>query len=117
MNTKQQRFVRRWLLFAILVPITFVALFPYYWTVNASLKNKSEILQTPPTFIPLEVTLENYRVALFEKPFLKSLGNSVMVATAASVIGLLVSSLGAYVLARFRFNGRGFLTMFILFTQ
>lgn len=117
MTNQQRQQVRRWLLAAILVPITVVALFPFYWTVISSLKAPNEILQTPLTYMPVQPTLENYRVVLFERPFLRSLLNSLFVAVSASLIGLVLSGLGAYALARFRFRGHRFISLFILFTQ
>ncbi len=114
---RRRRIIRRWGLFAILVPITFVMIFPYYWTINAAFKTQAEILRSPPTFVPLSLTLENFRVVLFDKPFLKYFANSVIVGGGASGIGLLISSLGAYALARFSFKARSSLSMFVLFTQ
>ncbi len=117
MTNKRRRMLRRWALAAILVPITAVALFPFYWTVISSLKSPSEILQVPITFVPTVPTLDNYQTVIFESRFVRGLANSTIVATSASLIGLFMAGLGAYALARFRFRGRHFLSMFILITQ
>jgi ABC-type glycerol-3-phosphate transport system permease component len=113
----RRRRVRRWVLFAILVPVTCAMVFPFYWTVIAALKSKTEILTSPPTFVPVAPTLENFRVVLVDKSFPKYFVNSVLVGATASAVGLLLSSLAAYALARFSFRGRNLLGMFSLFTQ
>jgi ABC-type glycerol-3-phosphate transport system permease component len=117
MSIKRRQQLQGWALAVLLVPVTAVALFPFYWTVLSSLKSPSEILQIPLTFVPQNMTLENYRVVIFERPSLRSLGNSLIVAVAASLIGLAIAGLGAYALARFRFRGQKFISLFILFTQ
>jgi multiple sugar transport system permease protein len=37
-----------------------VTLFPFYWMVNTSLKPQSEVFQSPPTFVSANWTLAGY---------------------------------------------------------
>jgi ABC-type glycerol-3-phosphate transport system permease component len=90
--------------------------FPLLWMLGTSLKPQSELFQRPPHLLPRAPTLENYRQLLFETPFPTYFRNSVIVATATTVIVIVVATLGAYSLARFRFAGRRLLAQAILFT-
>ena len=56
------------------------------------------------------------RSLLFETPFLTWFKNTVFVALASTAISVLLSALGAYALARFKFLGRGMLTTLLLVT-
>ena len=80
-----------------------VALFPIWWLVNTSLKTPLEFLGGGITLFPRRPTLAHYREVVFERGFLRFFGNTAVVATAATAISLLVGSLAAYSLSRFRF--------------
>src|SRR5690606_40491442 len=47
-----------WLL---IVMILLYTLFPFYWAIVSSLKTTQEVVRTPPTFWPENLTWENYR--------------------------------------------------------
>jgi multiple sugar transport system permease protein len=96
--------------------IVLIIAFPLLWMLGTSLKPQAELFQRPPRFLPHAPTFENYRQLLVETPFLIYFRNSVIVATATTLIVIVVATLGAYGLARFRFAGRRLLAQAILFT-
>jgi multiple sugar transport system permease protein len=83
------------------------ALLPLYWLAITALKPREEIFGFPPTFVPSDPTLRNFQT-LFEDGFFGSyLRNSVIVVGCSVVLALVLGSLAAYSLARFRlFGGR-----------
>jgi len=100
------------------IPMLLIVLFaigPYIWMVITSLKNESSLFSINRTFLPAPATLDNY-VRLFEKTdFVVNLGNSLIVACGAVLLGLSVSVTAAYAFSRFRFFGRRTLmTTFLL---
>jgi multiple sugar transport system permease protein len=79
-----------------------------------SLKLPREIYREPSLW-PQVLTLANYRVLIEDKGFLLAIRNSVLVASAVTLIALVVASLAAYAMVRFRFRFRGLVGRLILF--
>ena len=100
------RFVKKvpfWLLIAV---IFVYALFPFYWAVRSAFTPASELFNTPVQYFPSHPTLANFRDALSTDFFRRALLNSTIVAGSVTLISLLIGSLAAYALGRFRFRGR-----------
>lgn len=94
----------------ILVVLAFLFLFPLYWIVTGSVKDKADILikagQSVQWF-PLAPTLENY-TRLFKNPALRWLFNSVFISAMSMALTCVTASLAGYVLAKKRFVGKAF---------
>jgi multiple sugar transport system permease protein len=91
-----------------------LVLFPIYWMVITSLKLPREIYRVPSLW-PQTITWNNYRILLEDKGFLVAIRNSILVAGSVTVISVIISSLAAYSLARFRYRFKGFVGRLILF--
>ena len=78
-----------------------VAVFPFWWMFVTSLKQPIDIFSGVALW-PQEITFENYRRLLRDYHFGSFLFNSVTVATAAVAVSLVLGTLAAYALARFR---------------
>ncbi len=89
---------------ALLLLVLAVAVFPFYWMVLTSIKTTAETFAYPPSFVPAEVTLEHYRVALAEKGVGPSLVNSLIVALATTFFAILLGAPAAYGIARYEFR-------------
>ncbi|KFC61581.1 ABC-type sugar transport system, permease component [Bosea sp. LC85] len=100
------------------LPVLLIVLFalgPYAWMILTSLKPQVELSAWPLHYWPREATLEHYRDLIARTSFAGSLGNSLIIAVGASVLGLGVSIPAAYAFSRFRFSGRrGLLTGFLV---
>jgi ABC-type glycerol-3-phosphate transport system permease component len=94
--------------YAVLVLATLGALFPVYWTLLTSFRQRVEIFAVPPRLVGGPITLENYREVLGDDSFLSSLGVTILVTAVATVLSVAIGTLAAYGLARHpRFRGRG----------
>jgi multiple sugar transport system permease protein len=93
-----------------------VMLVPFLYMVGTSFKPNAFILELPPNFIPSKPTLDNYREALGSNNFDRYFLNSAVVATASTILTLLLSSSMAYAFARFDFPGRNLLFYLMLAT-
>jgi arabinogalactan oligomer/maltooligosaccharide transport system permease protein len=102
--------------YAILIIATIYAFYRVWFAILASgrLGDRLYTLNFLGMFIPTEWTFENYRVMLFERPFLTWLTNSLKVASITTLASLLVSTSAAFALSRFRFKGREFFLVFLL---
>ncbi|MCL4186503.1 MAG: carbohydrate ABC transporter permease [Rhodobacteraceae bacterium] len=93
-----------------------VALFPIYWMVVIAL-TPTGFSRTLTGILPQGVTLENFRALFTERPMLRWLGNSVLVAALSSALALLFGTSCGYVLSRLRFRGARLLMVAVLITQ
>src|SRR5580692_4223229 len=105
-----------WVFLALLLVF---ALLPMVWMLLTSLKTQFAALQYPPEWIPRNITLEQYRRLLSPSSdiggdFLRYLFNSIWVATATTILGVVVAVPAAYAFSRFRFPGRELLFYSVL---
>jgi N-acetylglucosamine transport system permease protein len=95
------------LAFLVLGPFLGAVIYPMIWLLYTSLKKDSEIFLDPfalPSWSHLH--FENYRRAWVEAHFSSYFWNSVMVTGCTVAFTLILGSMAAYGLARFRFAGK-----------
>lgn len=103
-----------WLAAGVLVSVW---VFPVLWGLLTSFKTERDVLAYPPKFI-FEPTLANYREVLFgTSSILPNLWSSIVVATASTVLTMLIAVPAAYALARLRFPGKKSSGFYVLATQ
>ena len=96
----------------VLVPaVSILWLAPLAWTVAAGLRPSDDVFRsfrtlTWRTFIPDAVTADNL-AEIAGGTLGRAIGNSLIVAGATVVLGVLMSAMAAYALTVFRFRGRG----------
>lgn len=104
--------IRRLPFWLLLAGIVFYAVFPFYWSIVSSFEAGSALFDVG--LFPNPPTLNNY-IALFqEQNFARNILNSLVVATAATVISIAVAVMAAYALSRVRFRGRSAILLAIL---
>ena len=103
--------ILRWILIIFFAVYT---LFPLVWLVISSLKTNFEFLAGSPFALPKVPQWVNYTNALSVAGLGRMLLNSVFVGIMATVVNVIIASMGAYCISRFRFAGRE--RIFTLFT-
>ena len=102
----------------ILLTVVFVA--PLLWMLSTSFKTNLEATQLPPNWIPENFTTEAYstifKTGESQTPVLRWFLNSIVAASAQTVLVLITSSMAAYALARINFPGRNLLFAAIITT-
>jgi len=104
---------QRWTSTVFALAILAVFLFPVYWMVNASLQAGVTAAHT--TWFPIHLSLSSYRLALHSEK--KDVLTSLIVATGATVVEILIATPAAFALSRFRLPSTRLLIMGILVTQ
>ncbi|MBQ4123856.1 carbohydrate ABC transporter permease [bacterium] len=100
-----------------LIVMSFLSLFPFLWLTSTALKGINEnIFQYPPSFIPQDLTFNNFIDVWNQIPFLIYFANSFIVAVFTVILNLIFSSLAAYPLARMEFKGKKLIFSLILST-
>ena len=92
-----------WVYLVLLVALG-VTLAPLYWLLTISLKTVVEQFARPPVWFDFRVTLEHYYDIFFLRPFGTYLWNSVLVASGATLLSLVLGVSAAYALARLPMN-------------
>ena len=98
---KTVRLTLRYILACILV-IIFV--FPVYWLFSISFKTPDEIFAFPPVWYPKSIQFSNY-IVLFKDGDAKTVLNSLILATASTFIAMILGTIAAYSLVRFKTGG------------
>ena len=104
MGLRSRHRLRMGLRLAAAVLITTFFLFPVYWLFIMSFKTADEIFSYPPTWWPAQFRLDSYLV-LFKDGDATTVWNSLVVAGTSTVIAMVLGTLCAYSLARFRTGG------------
>lgn len=94
------------ILYALLVLIALVWVFPLYWIVRTAFMGFEQIRQYPPVFFPNPIVLTNFTEGLGSLPFDRYYLNTFII-TVTCVLGVIfTSSLSAYTFSRLRWPGR-----------
>jgi len=107
----------RWssvLLHAALLVLAAAALGPLLWMVSASLMPAGEASALPPRLLPSAPTLAHYRDLFGRLRLGRALLNSTLLATATSVLAVVLNALAGYAFAKLRFRGRARLFRLLL---
>lgn len=80
--------------------------FPALWIFLTSIKTEAELFRKPISYWPSDPTIINYVKAFTEQPLLNYLKNSLIVASFATVLSLVVSAFAAYAIARLNLRYR-----------
>lgn len=118
MSQRRSRFtVRNILLAGVIIIMLSWVLFPFYWAFLNSIKKPADTFQGSwIPFLQFQPTLEHWRNELAIRETRAALRNSTVIALGAATLALVLGTLAAYALARFRFNrpDNGFFTTWFL---
>jgi multiple sugar transport system permease protein len=89
------------------VIVTVLTLFPIYWLFMISFKTPDEIFAHPPVWWPQSIQFANYAV-LFKDGDVVTIWNSLVIATVSTGLAMVLGTMCAYSIARFRTGGNLF---------
>jgi arabinogalactan oligomer / maltooligosaccharide transport system permease protein len=102
---------------AVLLAFVAISVYPALNVMSISLRPGNQLRSTDLSIIPADWTFDSYIALFTEQPFLRWLGNSLLVAAMVTVTGVALASIGGYAFSRFRFVGRKATMLAILTTQ
>jgi multiple sugar transport system permease protein len=100
---------------ALILGLVVMAL-PFVWMILGSFKTTRELRQVPPTWIPEDPTLENFRELFNRLDFPRFFFNSTVVALTVTVGNLVFASMLGYALAKLEFPGKRILFVLVVST-
>ncbi|WP_020613520.1 carbohydrate ABC transporter permease [Sediminispirochaeta bajacaliforniensis] len=116
-NTKTKRFFSAVGVNLLVVLALLFILTPVIWLFLTSIKTRAEMFQTPITLFPETFDFGNY-VKIWEKiQFGTFIKNSLIMSLYNTVVTLVISSMAAYALSRYKFKGREFFLRYLLVSQ
>ncbi len=88
--------------------------FPLAWMALSSFKPGVELFTIPPQILPKNWSLEWYIQAFSNENVIRYFLNSLLIASVVMVVDMLIGTLTAYSLTRFRFRGRKLILISVL---
>ncbi|MGE5597771.1 MAG: carbohydrate ABC transporter permease [Bacteroidota bacterium] len=104
MGNKLRVKARLYGVYAVIVALLAVNLFPVYWMFVGALKQRNEFYTSPPVFIPKKVEWSNFTRAL-ELGGAKGIMDSLIVAGISAILAIGLGVLAAYSIARYKTGG------------
>lgn len=112
MGPRTRKVIFETLRYVVAVAALLFFLFPVMWIFVTAFKTGDEMLRNPPVWIPSRLSLLSFKQVI-EAGGLKTLKNSLIISTSSTLLSLLIGSLAAYGLARYKVGGDN-LPFFIL---
>ncbi|MGG1639165.1 sugar ABC transporter permease [Paenibacillus sp. FSL A5-0031] len=107
--------------FIIIIAISLFSLsclFPFIMVISGSLSTEKDIMDYGYTLWPKSITFDSYRILfLGSNRIIDAYGVSLLVTVAGTILSLLVTSMGAYVMARRSFKYRNILSIYVIITM
>lgn len=103
--------------FAVIL-ICGIMLYPFIFTLSASISNPNSIVRNEVTFFPKgPINFEAYKILFQNNRIWTGYGNTIFYTVFGTIINLVITILAAYPMSRREFNGYRFINMFVSITM
>ena len=119
-TTASQRIVQimvKVIVYAFLIAMAVIVLFPFYWMIISSLKTLDEYRLSQPTFFPQTIMFSNYADAFTTASLGRLFINTMIVGVSSTLLSLIITVLSAFAFARLEFKGKELLFTGLLATM
>ena len=103
--------------YAVVSFFTLFAVYPILRVVAISLRPGDRLLDKSLAIIPADATINTYIRLFIEEPFLRWLGNSIIVSAAVTLVGVTLAATAGYGFSRYKFKGRDTAMIGLITTQ
>ena len=104
-------------IYAFLIFIAIIVIFPFYWMIISSLKGLDEYKLSVPTLFPKVLMFSNYLEAFSKANLGRLFLNTVYVGVVSTILSLIITVLSAFAFARLEFKGKDALFGLLLATM
>ena len=105
------------MLYAFLITMAFIIIFPFYWMIISSLKTLDEYKLPVPTLFPQSPQPGNFAVAFNQANLGRLFMNTLYVGLVSTLLSLVITVLSAFAFARLEFKGRDAMFALLLATM
>ncbi|MEU3167190.1 carbohydrate ABC transporter permease [Streptosporangium sp. NPDC006930] len=107
----------RWWTYALLALAVFFCLFPLYWMFIVATTDTATATNLPPEIVPGDNFFHLAGLVFSTVPFVRSIGNSLVVAGTIGVGQAVLCALAGFAFAKLRFRGRNTLFLVVVLTM
>lgn len=100
----------------VIVGISYIILMPLITVVTNSFFTESDAHNPMVSLIPLEGTLDNFKLSFSRMNYIKTLGHTFVYVIGLTLLQLLICSMAGYGFARFKFPGKSILFACVILT-
>lgn len=98
-----------------IIAFLLISVFPFFWILVTSFKPETEIFGDGAyRIIAQHPTLDAFKTVIFEKNILRAVWNSFVMSGFTTLYVIVVASMSAYIISRFKFKGKNLLMALIL---
>ena len=108
------RFLGRFTLYALLIILALITLFPFIWMFVTALKTSREVFQWPIVLFPQNPQWGNFAEAWGRQPFTRFFQNTVFITLGTTALTLFTSSTAGFAFAKYEFWGKRVLFVLVL---
>ncbi len=101
------------IIYTVLIFWAITTIYPFFWVINNSFKPSSEILSSAFT-LPENFTLDNYKNTFDNVNMLRSYGNSLIISGSVTIAVVILGTMSAFVMTRYKFKGKTIINMMFL---
>ncbi len=105
------------LVYAFLILMALIILFPFYWMIISSLKSMDEYRLNIPTFWPRKMIFQNYPEAFQTANLGRLFLNTLYVGVVSTLLSLVITVISAFAFARLEFKGKNAMFAFLMATM
>lgn len=114
---KVVKIVSQTFLYAFLIIMAIIVLFPFYWMLISSVKSLAEYKRSVPTLFPETILLSNYVDAFQQANLGRLFLNTLYVGLVSTLLSLVITVMSAFAFARLEFKGKNALFAALLATM
>ena len=107
----------KFFLYAFLIIMALIIVFPFYWMLISSVKSLDEYRLSVPTLFPKEILFRNYVDAFNQANLGRLFMNTLYVGLVSTLLSLVITVLSAFAFARLEFKGKNVLFAAMLGTM
>jgi len=102
----------------LILAVCLVMLYPFLYTVSASVSNPDSVIRNQVTFFPKgPLSLEAYRILFKNDRIWRGYGNTIFYTLFGTLVNLAITILAAYPMSRTYFKGYRFINVFVSLTM
>lgn len=118
-DNKRKQMIRQGFVLAMLIIFAIIVIIPFYWMVLTAFKTEAEVFVSPPILWKnfSEWRFTNFTAAMDAAPFLRYMGNTVLVSTISTIGTVVTTVFASFAFARLNFIGRDFIFMMLIATM
>lgn len=117
LSAANQERLRKGMIYAALIIITFILTFPIIWMISVSFKPTTETFSLPPTIFPKDFRVDGYLAVLGNETFRTFIFNSYLIGICVTLLSLALGTMAAFSFSRYRFFGDRVAKLFVITTQ